>query len=67
MWQVFAYYSIDRFVVDQFRYYEPQEILGTLGLLTINTNHILLGGLIILSMFFWFKGWSKQRQKRTVD
>ncbi len=67
LWQVFAYYSIDRFTVDQFRYYEPQEILGTLGPLTINTNHVLLGGLLIICGYFWYKGWSKQRKLNNAE
>jgi len=29
-------------IVDQFRYYEAEQILGTIGPLSINVNHILL-------------------------
>jgi len=57
---VFIYYSIDRFIVDQFRYYESQQILGTIGVLTINVNHILLLVVMVWCLFFWFRGWRKQ-------
>jgi phosphatidylglycerol:prolipoprotein diacylglycerol transferase len=58
---VFIYYSIDRFIVDQFRYYESEQILGQLGPLTFNVNHILLLGVFIYCIFFWLRGWRKQR------
>lgn len=58
---VFFYYSIDRFIVDQFRYYEKEQILGTLGPLTFNVNHILLLCVMIWCTIFWYKGWSKSR------
>ena len=62
LWQVFAYYSIDRFIVDQFRYYESPQILGKVGPLTINVNHVLLGGLFVLCVVFWLRGWLRQRR-----
>lgn len=64
LWQVFAYYSIDRFIVDQFRYYESSQILSTIGLLTINVNHVVLGGLFVLCAVLWLRGWSRQRRAR---
>ncbi|MFO7891045.1 MAG: prolipoprotein diacylglyceryl transferase [bacterium] len=59
---VFIYYSIDRVIVDQFRYYEPKQILGHLGPLTFNVNHILLLGVLVYCLFFGFRGWRKQHQ-----
>lgn len=56
-WLVFFYYAIDRFIVDQFRYYEAPQVLATLGPVTINTNHLLLLGLFIVSGFFLIRGW----------
>ena len=56
-WVVFFYYSIDRFIVDQFRYYEAPQVLATLGPVTINANHLLLIGLFIVSGLFLIKGW----------
>lgn len=64
LWLVFAYYALDRFTVDQFRYYEPQEILAKISVLTINMNHVLLAGLFIICAVLWYLGWSKQRQKK---
>ena len=61
LYQVFAYYSIDRFIVDQFRYYESTQILVTIGPLTINVNHVLLAGLFVFCVVLWFRGWSRQR------
>jgi len=60
LWQVFAYYSIERFIVDQFRYYGSSQILGTIGPFTINVNHPVLIGLFVLSAVFWLQGWLKQ-------
>jgi phosphatidylglycerol:prolipoprotein diacylglycerol transferase len=60
---VFAYYSVGRFIVDQFRYYEPPQILGQIGPLTINVNHVLLGLLFILCVVLWFRGWTRQRRE----
>lgn len=62
LWLVFAYYAVARFIVDQFRYYESPQILGHLGPLTINVNHVLLGVLFILCAVFWFRGWTRQRR-----
>ena len=64
LWQVFAYYSIDRFIVDQFRYYEPSQILGTIGPLTINVNHVVLAGVFVLCAVLWLRGCSGQRRAR---
>lgn len=60
-WLVFCYYSIDRFIVDQFRYYEAPQILATLGPITINANHLLLLGLFGFSAFFLIRGWRQQK------
>lgn len=51
-----GYYALDRFLVEQFRYYPPAEILGTLGPLTFNFNHLLLGGLFAASLLLWLRG-----------
>ncbi len=61
LWLVFGYYAVARFIVDQFRYYESPQILGQIGPLTINVNHVLLGVLFILCAVLWFRGWIKQR------
>jgi phosphatidylglycerol:prolipoprotein diacylglycerol transferase len=60
-WLVFSYYAIDRFIVDQFRYYEAPQVLATLGPLTFNANHLLLFGLFFVSVFFLIRGWRKPR------
>ena len=39
-WLVFIYYVIDRFIVDQFRYYETPQVLGSIGPLNFNVNDI---------------------------
>lgn len=61
-WLVFLYYSIDRFIVDQFRYYESPQVLATLGPITFNANHLLLVGLFAVSAFFLIRGWRGQRR-----
>lgn len=60
LWQVFAY-PIERFIVDQFRYYEPSQILGMIGLFTITVSHLVLDGLPVLSVALWFRGWLERR------
>ena len=59
---VIAYYAIDRFVVEQFRYYPPSQILGTLGPFTFNLNHPLHGSLIVLSAIVWLRGRRRKDQ-----
>lgn len=61
-WLVFLYYSIDRFIVDQFRFYEMPQVLATLGPITFNANHLLLLGLFAVSAFFLIRGWQGQRR-----
>jgi phosphatidylglycerol:prolipoprotein diacylglycerol transferase len=60
-WLVFCYYAVDRFIVDQFRYYEAQQVLATLGPITFNANHLLLLGLFIISGLFLIRGWIQRR------
>lgn len=55
-WSVLAWYSVIRFVVDQFRYYEPAQIMGSLGGVMFNTNHPILLGLLVLSAILWIRG-----------
>lgn len=57
LYLVLFYYAIDRFLVDQFRYYEPEQILGSVGCITFNVNHILLFAVMMMSLIFWIKGW----------
>lgn len=60
-WLVFCYYAIDRFIVDQFRFYETPQVLAALGPITINANHLLLLGLFLISGFFLIRGWRQQQ------
>ncbi|NOZ63265.1 MAG: prolipoprotein diacylglyceryl transferase [Calditrichaeota bacterium] len=57
LWMVFWYYSIDRFIVDQFRFYEAPQVLAKLGPITFNANHLLLLGLFVVSSYFLIRGW----------
>ncbi len=59
-WLVLALYSIDRFFVDQFRYYEPKQILGHLGPLVFTVNEIVLIVLFVLSAIMFFLGSRKK-------
>ena len=58
-----TYYALDRFLVEQVRYYPPAEILATLGPLTINLNHPLFAGLVLMSLVIWRRGRKLQRQE----
>jgi len=62
LWLVFAYYFVDRFIVDQFRYYESPQIVGKVGPLTINVNDVVLGVLFIVCIAFWIGGWIRHRR-----
>jgi phosphatidylglycerol:prolipoprotein diacylglycerol transferase len=61
---VLVYYAIQRFIVDQFRYYPPSQIFGTVGPFTINVNHLLIGGLFVLSTVFWIRGWRQHHRSQ---
>ncbi|HHS13630.1 MAG TPA: prolipoprotein diacylglyceryl transferase [bacterium] len=61
MWMVFAYYAVDRFLVDQFRYYEPEQIMGRLGPVVFNVNHLLLAAMFVVSAAFWIRGYLRSR------
>ncbi len=56
LWLGLGYYSAERFLVDQFRYYPPNQILGNTGPLTFTTNHLLVGGLFLLAAIFFVRG-----------
>lgn len=60
-WLVFCYYAMDRFTVDQFRYYESPQVLATLGPITFNANPLLLLGLFLVSAWFLIRGWRQRR------
>lgn len=64
LWIVLLYYSIDRFVVDQFRYYEQPQVIGHIGPLTFNVNEILLLILFLTSIILWLKGWSESHKMK---
>ena len=53
---VFAYYALAVFAVDQFRYYPPAQILGRLGPVSFNWNHLFLAGLLAVSGIAWRRG-----------
>jgi len=55
-WLVLGFYSIDRFFVDQFRYYEPEQVLGYIGPVIITVNEIVLIGLFVLSAVMFIRG-----------
>jgi hypothetical protein len=42
--------------VDQFRYYESEQILGPIGPLTINVNHVLLAAVFAFCLALWLRG-----------
>lgn len=59
-WSGLIYYAIARFVIDQFRYYAPEQILGRFGWIRFNNNHPLLIGILLLSIFMWARGWQRK-------
>ncbi len=55
-WLVLGLYSIDRFVVDQFRIYEANQILGHLGPIKFTVNEIVLLILFAFSVAMFILG-----------
>lgn len=55
LWSV-LYYLGDRFLVEQVRYYPPEQILAAIGPLIINDNHPLLFVLAIFAVILWRRG-----------
>ena len=66
-WLVFCYYAVDRFIVDQFRFYESPQVLASLGPITINANHLLLIGLFVISGFFLIRGLRQSTGERSAS
>jgi len=62
LWITMTVYIICRFIADQFRYYESSQILGKAGPFIFNANHILLGGLLCVSISLWLLGWRKKQR-----
>lgn len=49
-------YVLDRFVVDQFRFYESEQVLARIGLITISVNEIALLFLLALAIAMFVLG-----------
>jgi len=55
-WLVLGLYSIDRFIIDQFRVYEVNQILAHVGPIMITVNEIVLLFLFSFSLVMFFLG-----------
>ncbi len=55
-WLVLGLYSIDRFIIDQFRVYEANQILAHIGPIMITVNEIVLLFLFSFSLVMFFLG-----------
>ncbi|RKZ29882.1 hypothetical protein DRQ36_07350 [bacterium] len=63
-WLVLGLYSLDRFFVDQFRYYEPKQVLAHFGPILITVNEIVLFLLFVFSAIMFAIGLKKVKVKR---
>jgi len=64
-WLVLGLYSLDRFFVDQFRHFQPNDILGHIGHITFTANEIILALLFVFSAIMFIIGFTKVKaQKR---
>ncbi len=63
-WLLWAYFTLARIVVDQFRYYPSFFILGRVGPLTFNVMHIVFGGIFLLSAISLLWCWSRRHHYR---
>ena len=66
LWQVFIYYPLARFFVDQFRYFPQNQVLATIGPVTIIVGHLLLLLLLIISSTGWIYGWMSYKRKTSM-
>jgi phosphatidylglycerol:prolipoprotein diacylglycerol transferase len=64
LWLTLAYWTLGRIVVDQFRYYPPSAILGKMGPLTFNSNHIVFGAIFLISVASLLRAMLRTRQQR---
>lgn len=55
-WIVLGLYSIDRFIIDQFRVYEENQILAHIGPIMITVNEIILLILFVFSVVMFILG-----------
>jgi phosphatidylglycerol:prolipoprotein diacylglycerol transferase len=62
-WSMLALYSVGRFVIDFFRYYENSMIFARIGSVQISVNQALTILLFIISVFMWFYLRKKQGAK----
>ncbi len=63
-WLVLMLYSIDRFVIDQFRIYEAEQVLGHIGPIMITVNEIILIVLFCFSWGLFAIGTSREKKRR---
>jgi phosphatidylglycerol---prolipoprotein diacylglyceryl transferase len=63
-WSTLTCYAVIRLLIDQFRYYEPAQIMGSFGGLTFNTNHPILLGVLMFSAILWVRGYRKALRER---
>ena len=61
-WLVLIFYCIDRFIVDQFRYYEPEQIIAELGPVLITVNELVLLAIFVFSLIMFWNGYKKSRR-----
>jgi phosphatidylglycerol---prolipoprotein diacylglyceryl transferase len=61
-WLVLALYSLDRFFVDQFRFYEPEQVIARIGVIQFSVNEIVLLLLLALSAYMFVTGVKKSKK-----
>jgi phosphatidylglycerol:prolipoprotein diacylglycerol transferase len=52
-WLMLAFYSVDRFTIDFFRYYEESMIFTRIGGVSFSMNQALIVLIFIISIFMW--------------
>ena len=52
-WLMLCFFSLQRFIIDFFRYYEPKMIFLSIGGTNISINQAALLPLLVLSIFIW--------------
>jgi phosphatidylglycerol:prolipoprotein diacylglycerol transferase len=52
-WLMISLFSLQRIIIDFFRYYEPEMIFASTGSMTISINQAVLAPVMVFSIFIW--------------
>ncbi len=65
-WLMLVFYSVWRFIIDFFRYYEQSMVVASFGSIRFSANQVLSLLIFIISISMWFYFRSKKIKKNVV-